>query len=94
MIEHNVSAQLVLSLSAIALALPFVKKRLELSLAKHPSLTGHSRMAKRVVSWLPGYGFNEDQFFNCDGASNFTAQERRKAFYVLAQTLQDLPNLS
>ena len=89
MIDHNVSAQLVLSLSAIALALPFVKKRLELSLAKHPSLTGHSRMAKRVVSWLPGYGFNEDQFFNCDGASNATAQERRKAFYVLSETLQN-----
>jgi glutamate-1-semialdehyde 2,1-aminomutase len=26
-----------------------IKRRLELSRAKHPSLTGHSRMAKRVA---------------------------------------------
>jgi len=89
LIDPNVSAQLVLSLSALALALPFAKKRLDLSFAKHPSLTGHSRMAKRVVSWLPGYAFDENQFFDCDGASNATAQARRKAFYELAQTLQD-----
>ena len=36
---------------AIAASLPLAKRRLELSLAKHPSLTGHSRMAKRVASW-------------------------------------------
>ena len=31
---------------AIAASLPLAKSRLELSLDKHPSLTGHSRMAK------------------------------------------------
>jgi len=91
---YNVSAPIVLSLSALALALPFAKRRLELSFAKHPSLTGHSRMAKRVASWLPGYAFDEDHFFNCDGASHAVGQQRRKAFYVLAQTLQNRHPLS
>lgn len=82
------SAELALTLGAVALAFPLAKQRLALSMAKHPSLTGHSRMAKRVGSWLPGYAFDEASFFDCDGAPNAVAQERRKAFYVLSQTLQ------
>jgi glutamate-1-semialdehyde 2,1-aminomutase len=35
---------------ALAAVAPRLKRRLELSRAKHPSLTGHSRMAKRVAS--------------------------------------------
>ena len=35
--------------SALALALPRIRRRLALAQAKHPSLTGHSRMAKRVA---------------------------------------------
>ena len=82
------SVQLALSLGAIALLFPFVKRRLELSFAKHPSLTGHSRMAKRVVGLLPGYEFKEDQFFSCDGAPESVAANRRSAFYKLANLLQ------
>jgi glutamate-1-semialdehyde 2,1-aminomutase len=83
-----VSLQIALIIAAIALALPFVKRRLELSRAKHPSLTGHSRMAKRVVSFLPGYQFNESQFFSCDGVPETVANKRNAAFYQLAQQLQ------
>jgi glutamate-1-semialdehyde 2,1-aminomutase len=83
-----VSLQIALTLGALALSLPYVKRRLELSRAKHPSLTGHSRMAKRVVSFLPGYEFNESQFFSCDGAPDQVAENRKKAFYSLAQLLQ------
>jgi len=75
-------------MGAVALAFPYARQRLALSLAKHPSLTGHSRMAKRVGSWLPGYAFDEQRFFDCDGASETIAQTRRKAFDELAQTLQ------
>ena len=82
------SVQLALSLGALALSLPFIKRRLELSRAKHPSLTGHSRMAKRVVSFLPGYEFTEAQFFSCDGAPESVASNRRAAFYQLANLLQ------
>lgn len=82
------SVQLALSLGALAISIPYVKRRLELSRAKHPSLTGHSRMAKRVVSFLPGYEFNEDQFFSCDGAPESVVSTRRAAFYQLANELQ------
>ena len=82
------SVQLALSLGALAISIPYVKRRLELSRAKHPSLTGHSRMAKRVVSFLPGYEFNEDQFFSCDGAPESVVSTRRAAFYQLANDLQ------
>jgi glutamate-1-semialdehyde 2,1-aminomutase len=83
-----VSVQIALSLGALALSLPYIKRRLELSRAKHPSLTGHSRMAKRVASLLPGYEFTEEQFFSCDGAPETVASNRRAAFYQLANLLQ------
>jgi glutamate-1-semialdehyde 2,1-aminomutase len=83
-----VSVQIALSLGALALSLPYIKRRLELSRAKHPSLTGHSRMAKRVASLLPGYEFNEKQFFSCDGAPEAVARNRSAAFYQLANLLQ------
>jgi glutamate-1-semialdehyde 2,1-aminomutase len=83
-----VSLQIALTLGALAFSLPYVKRRLELSRAKHPSLTGHSRMAKRVVSLLPGYEFNEKQFFSCDGAPDAVANNRKSAFYQLAHLLQ------
>ena len=43
-----------LMLAALAVMAPRAKRRLELSRAKHASLTGHSRMAKRVAGMLPG----------------------------------------
>ncbi len=82
------SLQIALTLGALAFSLPYVKRRLELSRAKHPSLTGHSRMGKRVVSLLPGYEFNEKQFFSCDGAPDAVANNRKSAFYQLAHLLQ------
>jgi glutamate-1-semialdehyde 2,1-aminomutase len=79
-----------LALGAIALAaltaftLPKAQRRLELSLAKHRSLTGHSRMAKRVASWLPGYAYDEAQFFGADGAPAEVASQRRAALDELS----------
>lgn len=57
-----------LALATAALAWPAARQRLELSKAKHPSLTGHSRMAKRVARLLPGYAYDEARFFGSDGA--------------------------
>ena len=73
----------VLSAVAIAtlvLALPKAKRRLELSRAKHASLTGHSRMAKRVASLLPGYAYDEERFFGSDGAPAELTARRRAGF--------------
>ena len=85
----SVQPALTFSALAIALSLPYLNRRLELSRAKHPSLTGHSRMAKRVVSFLPGYEFSESQFFSSDGAPEAVASNRKAAFYQLAELLQN-----
>ncbi|MEO8299771.1 MAG: aminotransferase class III-fold pyridoxal phosphate-dependent enzyme [Burkholderiales bacterium] len=67
-----------------ALALPRAKQRLELSLAKHPSLTGHSRMAKRVAGLIPGVTYDEARFFNADDAPAEVVAQRRAGFARLA----------
>jgi glutamate-1-semialdehyde 2,1-aminomutase len=74
-------------LGTMAWALPRAKQRLELSRAKHRSLAGHSRMAKRVASLIPGYAFDEDRFFNSDGAPAALVEKRRAGFAQLAATL-------
>jgi glutamate-1-semialdehyde 2,1-aminomutase len=76
------------ALGALALSLPLAKRRLELSQAKHPSLTGHARMARRVASWLPGYRYDEEHFFASDGAPESVVAQRRAALARLAQLYQ------
>ena len=56
------------------------KARLELSRAKHRSLTGHARMGRRVASLIPFYDYDEDQFFQSDDAPAEVAARRREAF--------------
>ena len=68
------------ALAAAALALPRAWRRLELSRAKHPSLTGHSRMAKRVARQLPGYAYDEARFFGSDDAPAEVQARRRNGF--------------
>ena len=41
-------------------------ERLQLSLAKHRSLRGHARMARRVARILPFYEYDETRFFRSD----------------------------
>ncbi len=72
------------ALAALVALLPKARRRLELSLAKHPSLTGHSRMAKRVASWLPGYALADERFFTSDGAPAAVAAQRRDALARLS----------
>jgi glutamate-1-semialdehyde 2,1-aminomutase len=59
--------------------------RLALSRAKHPSLTGHSKMAKRVARMLPGYAYDEAYFFASDNAPADIIQHRRAGLGKLAQ---------
>jgi glutamate-1-semialdehyde 2,1-aminomutase len=65
---------------AAALSLPALKARLELSLAKHPSLAGHARLARRVAALVPGYAYGEDRFFRSDGAPDEVEARRRAGF--------------
>lgn len=65
---------------------PKVRQRLELSVAKHPSLTGHSRWAKRLTQWIPGYDYDEARFFGSDGAPDAVVARRKAGFQALAET--------
>ncbi|HEU5296589.1 MAG TPA: aminotransferase class III-fold pyridoxal phosphate-dependent enzyme [Burkholderiaceae bacterium] len=71
------------ALAALAVAAPYARARLQLSLAKHPSLTGHARMARRVAAWVPGYAYDEAGFFGSDGAPDDVQQRRRVALQRL-----------
>jgi len=66
-----------LAVAALAATLPLAKRRLELSIAKHPSLTGHARMAQRVAALLPGYAYDAVRFFNADRAPAEAVSRRR-----------------
>ena len=70
--------------AAIAGTLPRVIRRLQLSKAKHPSLTGHSKMARRVAAQVPFYEYTSDNFFRTDDAPIDVANRRRAAFARLA----------
>jgi glutamate-1-semialdehyde 2,1-aminomutase len=58
--------------------------RLQLSRAKHRSLHGHSRMARRFASWVPFYEYDEAGFFRADAAPDEVAETRRSAFMRLS----------
>ena len=70
-------------------SLPAAKRRLELSRAKHRSLAGHSRMAKRVAKLIPFYAYGDDRFFSSDDAPAEIADRRRAALLRLGQALRE-----
>ena len=67
-----------------AWGLPRIKRRIELSRAKHRSLAGHSRMAKRVASLIPGYAYGAERFFASDDAPAEVVERRKAGFHALA----------
>ena len=78
------SAVSALSLGALAWVLPRARRRIQLSRAKHRSLAGHSRIAKRIVSLIPGYAYDEAEFHACDGAPPEVIARRRASLQRLS----------
>lgn len=60
------------------------RERLRLSRAKHKSLGGHVRMAKRIAGQVPFYEYAGDRFFRADDAPADIAERRRAGFARLA----------
>jgi glutamate-1-semialdehyde 2,1-aminomutase len=84
------NALTVLSLPGAIILVALLRKaqsRLELSRAKHWSLAGHSRMARRIAKLVPFYEYAEDEIFACDSAPAEIAEKRRGAFLRLAGVL-------
>jgi glutamate-1-semialdehyde 2,1-aminomutase len=71
--------------AAVTTSLVKLKTRLKLSKAKHRSLAGHSRMARRVASLIPFYEYDETRFFRADDPPEDIAAKRRAGFERLAE---------
>src|SRR3979411_588521 len=74
---------------ATAAAYPKLRARLALSRAKHGSVTGHSKMSRRVARLIPFYEFDINDFFRSDGAPPAVASQRQEGFFRLARSYQD-----
>lgn len=72
---------------ALALALPKLRLRLQLSRAKHRSVAGHSRMARRLARLIPYYEYGDDRVFRVDEPPPGIAEARRTGFMRLAAAL-------
>ncbi len=59
-------------------------QRLELSKAKHRSLTGHTRLARRVASLIPFYEYDSHRFFRSDDPPEHIAAQRQEGFAQLS----------
>jgi len=70
--------------AAVATSVATLKKRLELSQAKHRSLAGHSRIARRLAGFVPFYDYDEDRFFASDDAPEKIVAQRRDGFARLS----------
>ena len=63
--------------------------RLQLSLAKHRSMAGHSKWSRRIAGWIPSFDYDESRFFNSDGAPDNISMQRQQSFHHLASQFQN-----
>jgi glutamate-1-semialdehyde 2,1-aminomutase len=82
-LEASTVAYIAAAVGVAALARK-LQLRLQLSAAKHPSLAGHSRMARRMAALVPQYEYDEAEFFRADDAPVEVAGQRRAGFMRLA----------
>jgi glutamate-1-semialdehyde 2,1-aminomutase len=73
-----------LGAAALATSLVTLKRRLQLSKARHRSLAGHARIARRIASLVPFYEYDEGRFFCSDNAPVEIAARRRNGFTRLS----------
>jgi glutamate-1-semialdehyde 2,1-aminomutase len=74
-----------LGAGVLAISLASLKARLELSRAKHPSLAGHSALARRLAALVPFYQYDETGFFRSDDPPVDIAERRRAGFARLSE---------
>src|ERR1700716_858571 len=74
---------------ATAAIFPKLQAGLTLSRAKHRSLTGHSKMSRRIARLIPFYEFDINDFFRSDGAPAAIGTQRQDGFFRLARLYQE-----
>jgi glutamate-1-semialdehyde 2,1-aminomutase len=75
--------------AAVATSLVKLRRRLELSKAKHRSLAGHAKMSRRLAAFVPYYEYDEPEFFSSDGAPAEVAARRRAALDRLSSLYRE-----
>lgn len=78
-----------LSGAVLVASLQPLKMRLALSKAKHRSLSGHSRIARRIAALVPFYEYDEVRFFRSDDAPEDIAARRRAGFMRLSDLYRE-----
>jgi glutamate-1-semialdehyde 2,1-aminomutase len=73
----------------VAASSPFVKRRLDLSRAKHPSLRGHARLSAWLAKRIPFYEYDDARFFRSDDCPEEVAARRRLGFEGLAASFAE-----
>ncbi len=73
-----------LGAAAVATSLVTLRRRLELSQAKHWSLAGHARLARRLAAFIPFYDYDETRFYCSDEAPDEIVSRRRAGFTRLS----------
>jgi glutamate-1-semialdehyde 2,1-aminomutase len=68
----------------LLILLPRARHRLALSRAKHRSIAGHARIARRIAALIPHYEYDEARFFRADDAPPEVAAQRRAGFFRLS----------
>src|SRR5215470_5922457 len=88
--EADVVNAVLLVAAAVALAgLPRLRRRLQLSRAKHRSLQGHPRISRFLAKLVPFYEYDDETFFRSDGATADIAGQRRAGLDRLAGLFRD-----
>ena len=82
--SYSTYALYALGAGVLAASVATIRTRLDLSRAKHRSLAGHSRMARRVASLIPFYEYDEAGFFRSDTPPEEVAARRKAGFSQLA----------
>jgi glutamate-1-semialdehyde 2,1-aminomutase len=75
--------------AALTTSLVKLKPRLELSQAKHRSLSGHARISRRIAALVPFYEYDEARFFCCDDAPADVVARRRAGFARLSELYRE-----
>ncbi|MGH9203321.1 MAG: aminotransferase class III-fold pyridoxal phosphate-dependent enzyme, partial [Vicinamibacterales bacterium] len=70
-------------------SLRLLKMRLALFKAKHRSLSGHSRIARRIAALVPFYEYDDARFFRSDDAPEDIAARRRAGFMRLSDLYRE-----
>jgi glutamate-1-semialdehyde 2,1-aminomutase len=78
-----------LSGAVLIASLPLLKRRLVLSKAKYRSLSGHSRIARRIAALVPFYDYDDARFFRSDDAPEDISARRRAGFMRLSHLYRE-----